>query len=809
MKILFTSRLYLIIFLLICATGLVVFVENNNHTKKSDSLQPGIVANLISFSFPETYDRPLELINNSFSLAIKPANAQQAVKQESDRKVTYVDAYPGTDVVITKDTHKIKEDIILKTPEHPAEFTYIIENPDQYLIEKNRDGDIIFYNKEAIPKLPNKEVAKVFTIPAPFLIDANGVVSKTESVVTTFENGLLTLTPDPEWLATHSYPIILDPTVEINILNLHSHPQQGEDWVVSFTTQGTADLYIRPFDQATIDDDVFVSLTCDEENREPQILTDDVIFYPNWQCDGVGKVTHYTAVAGKHTLEFDFGGQIAYAYNSSWWNTSWGFRRKITFNTTTAAPSENLTNYPAGIQINASRIDYAETKDAGEDIRFVDANDSTELDYEIERWNESGTSVVWVEVPQIAQNSSTDYIWMYYGNSGASDNSTTTGVWDDNYIAVYHFGETAGNYSDSSNYGNDSSALSVTSRTATGKLGYAPDLEQGSSNSITITAILGEVSETHGTLEAWVNVESTPDEMHYVWYGDSAANGWGGEEEVHLATSEAIGDGLHGMFVQANADAQAEGGTINAGSWEYIAGTYEPVSSETLAIVYENGSSVDSNASTSGLDSAQFGAAYIGRPGAAQRYYDGIIDEVRISDINRSAQWIAFTYCHIQETCISYGSEESAPITAAAPTITDIIDSPDPVNSGSSVTFAIDWSDVNGDITKAKICKTNAFSNQNCTGGYWASSTVFTPDDPEYLTYFTTAADGDEIEWYGFVCDDGGLCSAATSGTTTINLTPSSGIRLRSGTIKINNLPLRFITDYVPWVAMLRRDDIV
>lgn len=103
---------------------------------------------------------------------------------------------------------------------------------------------------------------------------------------------------------------------ELTILNVHSHPGQGDNWEVEFTVRGMADLKIIPADQATIDDDEFKGLFCDDEERFPQILEGDVIYYPNWQCSGIGKVVHYTLKAGKHTLRFEFGDQISYAYNS-------------------------------------------------------------------------------------------------------------------------------------------------------------------------------------------------------------------------------------------------------------------------------------------------------------------------------------------------------------------------------------------------------------------------------------------------------------------------------------------------------------
>lgn len=100
------------------------------------------------------------------------------------------------------------------------------------------------------------------------------------------------------------------------LLNSHSSPQAGSNWVVSFETKGTADLIITPDDQQSIDDLDFVSLTCDGQERTLQILDNDVIFYPHWSCEGTGKITHLVNVARHHSLAFQFSTQIAYAYNN-------------------------------------------------------------------------------------------------------------------------------------------------------------------------------------------------------------------------------------------------------------------------------------------------------------------------------------------------------------------------------------------------------------------------------------------------------------------------------------------------------------
>jgi ethanolamine utilization microcompartment shell protein EutS len=124
-----------------------------------------------------------------------------------------------------------------------------------------------------------------------------------------------------------------------------------------------------------------------------------------------------------------------------WYDHSWLNRRKIIFNNSSA--TENLTDFPVLVNLNeSSNIDYSKTQNSGQDIRFVDSDGSTLLNYEIEKWDETSTSTVWVKVPQISSASSTDYIWMYYNNPGATDNSTTTGVWDSSFRFVHHLNDT-------------------------------------------------------------------------------------------------------------------------------------------------------------------------------------------------------------------------------------------------------------------------------------------------------------------------------------------------------------------------------
>jgi len=302
-------KTYLITFSIIGSVLLVGFAYIKMEVQDSNFKE---LTSALNINFPTTYDQPLLVKLADFAISILPLGAQPAQAQTTGNVVKYIDAYQNTDVVQTKSFDKIKEDIILKQPGHPNMFQYQIDL-STYDFSKDKQGDFMFYQKG---HKDDSEYLR-FNIPAPFLLDANGKKSSTSEVESDLsQSGLLTIKPSLAWLSKAMYPVTLDPTVEISIINVHSHPQQGQNWTIDFNTRGTADLTITPNDQATISDDQFTSLSCDGDIVQPQILANNVIYYPNWSCDGTGEVVFYTKKAGNHTMQFNFGGQITYAYNT-------------------------------------------------------------------------------------------------------------------------------------------------------------------------------------------------------------------------------------------------------------------------------------------------------------------------------------------------------------------------------------------------------------------------------------------------------------------------------------------------------------
>ena len=290
---------------------------------------------------------------------------------------------------------------------------------------------------------------------------------------------------------------------------------------------------------------------------------------------------------------------------TTWWDTNWLNRRKITFANGTRG---QLDNFPVLIALTApTNIDYAKTQNNGEDIRFVDPDDIANsppcipapiLSHEIERWNEGGTSYLWVKGPKIDANSTTDFIWMYYNNPAAPDpqidSAFTQGVWSNGYVGVWHMKEVPpAQIKDSTVYANHGTPKGGmdAADSITGQIGSALDfdggvggvpwdyLDAGNSPSLQISGVVPI------TLEAWAVPH--PDWFLGVNNGTKsiAAKYKGGvDPDEHSYTLRIggterwtfyLGSGPDASRVFANTPTDVI--TPSTG-WDYVVGTYDGVS---------------------------------------------------------------------------------------------------------------------------------------------------------------------------------------------------------------------------------------
>src|ERR1700754_3850196 len=94
-----------------------------------------------------------------------------------------------------------------------------------------------------------------------------------------------------------------------------------------------------------------------------------------------------------------------------------------------------LSGFAVKVRLEAPNFDYAGGADP-DHLVFTTAVSATPLPYEVEKWDPSGTSTIWVKLPTLTATAQT--LDLYY--AGAPANATSpTGVWDSGFVTVNHF----------------------------------------------------------------------------------------------------------------------------------------------------------------------------------------------------------------------------------------------------------------------------------------------------------------------------------------------------------------------------------
>ncbi len=380
------------------------------------------------------------------------------------------------------------------------------------------------------------------------------------------------------------------------------------------------------------------------------------------------------AASQQYKLQYttDVNGSWTDVASGIWYDPEWSSRRKITLDN--SASSENLIDFPIRVSLTSNEIDYDKTKNNGEDIRFVDG-DGTLLSHEIEVWDENGASEVWVKVPQIDAGSTTDFIWMYYGNAEASDGQNANDVWSNGYAGVYHMNQdpsgSAPQILDSTTNGrHGTSAGSMTSGDlVAGQIGFGIDFD-GSNDAIQISGLMDSPSQL--TMSAWISADGlgSSDYSDIVSLGDHAF--------IRMEDSGILSEYYYGSDWH---DLWAEKDTLNLG-FIHIAAAFSPSTSRQQLVV--NGGLEDTTAHNNAINWSGLGSnTFIGRQGngSSSYYTNGVIDEVRFASIARSADWMTAEYKSMANTMNTIGGEE-------VPAEWKYYDNPS-VNDGATISTAL------------------------------------------------------------------------------------------------------------------------
>jgi hypothetical protein len=337
----------------------------------------------------------------------------------------------------------------------------------------------------------------------------------------------------------------------------------------------------------------------------------------------------------------------------AWYDHTWRYRKSITVDATKVVGTGDHTDFPVLILLASDTDLSAHAQSDFDDILFTNAADE-KLDHEIESYNAAtGALTAWVEIDTLDFDNDT-IIYLYYGNSFATNQQDAAGTWNSGYVAVWHLNEdvtdeqTTGSHTDSTSYGHTGTQNNNVE--ATGVVANGQDFD-ANADYITVgdqTLLDFEGSTEDFTILAWVNRDTT------------------GNSQMVLAKLDAGNDG-YSLGFNANNTLSCRIDTITPDSTSTLTDTTNfhqvgcTMDRDGNGQVYLDGAADGSPTSISGAGAMDTTASVdIGRESGATRNFDGIIDEVRLYAGLLTTDWIQTEYNNYSDpgSFYSLGTQE-------------------------------------------------------------------------------------------------------------------------------------------------------
>lgn len=318
-----------------------------------------------------------------------------------------------------------------------------------------------------------------------------------------------------------------------------------------------------------------------------------------------------------------------------------------------------LAGFPVLVRLNPARIDYATTQDAGQDLRFFAADGTTPLPHEIERWDESGESLVWVRVPEMAAGGS---MTLLFGDPTLPDGQRAADVWAD-HAAVYHLDE-------------DPTASPAVRDSTGGHDGTAQGFGAGSSTEGRVGSALAFDGADSGPSVALTGVTSfsaAPGQVRVVgaWFARSGSGagtlveselccvGWGMTvlDDAYANTRSSFGSAVccpgtpnYVYTLHALPDGAADV------DWHHAVTVLDR---QTGALSLYVDAELYGQEAIGTTDAADVDTAHIGAGSDGSFRFSGTIDEVRIGTVLPSVDWLRMEYRATSDGILTYGAVET------------------------------------------------------------------------------------------------------------------------------------------------------
>jgi len=401
------------------------------------------------------------------------------------------------------------------------------------------------------------------------------------------------------------------------------------------------------------------------------------------------------------------------------WSNDYAYRAPITINHA-QVPNTDQTNFPVLIAGTYSYLATVSnggsvTSPSGYDIIFTsDANGTNVLPFEQESYNPSnGTIGYWVQIPTVSHTSDTVF-YMFYGNGAVTtDQSNKQGVWDSHYLGVWHLPDgttlTAKDSTSNGKNGTINGALAIT-----GQIDGAASFN-GSSSDIDIPAYGSSVSAF--TISTWIYLNATPSTYTGIVFSRDPSEPVGMDFYNGTANLD---------YIWNNGSSQTwgwnSGISVPLNQWAYA--TIAISSAQTVATVCSNGACNSATNAVANVSQTLNTDFLFGNDNCCSynRWLNGNLDEVRISNIARSSDWTATEYNNQSSPSTFYTIGPAASGGAGGTTNPSII-SLSPTSGPVGITIAINGTNFGATQGPSTV----TFNGLQASPTVWSASQILVP----------------------------------------------------------------------------------
>lgn len=332
----------------------------------------------------------------------------------------------------------------------------------------------------------------------------------------------------------------------------------------------------------------------------------------------------------------------------------YGFKRTVTLDHTKVGTVNNTdqSNFPvlfSGVYSylattgNGGRVTNAN----GYDIIFTsDSAGNNLLSFEIDSYDQSnGTVNFWVKVASVSHTVDT-VIYLFYGNSSISTfQGNITDTWSNGFGGVWHLKDgTTLTVTDSTTNANNGTIFGTPTATAAViDGGYA---STGSANYVDVGSGASVQPTSAGTLSIWENTTTFSNWQTLLGDLNTSTDRNGTSFYINNIgqLSFEIADGAAKNTAQDAVNS-------TAGVTYYLVGTFDGSNLFLYKDGVQTGTTAQSLTPTSGVFSTKI--AVDGNKSGAGYYFNGVLDEARISTVARTADWV-ITEFNNQKTPASF-----------------------------------------------------------------------------------------------------------------------------------------------------------